>query len=141
MWVFKHVEFVDDVELGLPKVRQVVGLSSALLFAPLLVLSQLHELHVDLVLDAALPAAHLSVVKGGQYAALRLLACHLDGSDRVLSAMSDSINARQEEVERISIRHRVTFHHANIYAAEAGSNDEVVATGAVRSASERLTLL
>ena len=141
MWVFKHVEFVDDVELGLPKVRQIVGLSSALLLAPLLVLSQLHELHVDLVLDAALPAAHLSVVKGGQYAALRLLACHLDGSDRVLSVMNDSINARQEEVELISIRHRVAFHHANIYAAEAGSNDEVVATGAVRSTGELLILL
>ena len=103
MRVFKHVEFVDDVELGLLKVRKVVSLSSGLLFAPLLVLFHLHELHVDFVLDAALPAAHLSVVKGGQYAALRLLACHLNGSDRVLSAMSDSINARQEEVERISI--------------------------------------
>lgn len=103
MWVFKHVEFVDDVELGLLKVRQIVSLSSALLFAPLFILLHLHELHVDFVLDAALPAAHLSVVKGGQDAALRLLACHLDGSDRVLSVVNDSVNARQEEVERISI--------------------------------------
>ena len=103
MWVFKHVEFVDDVELGLLKVRQIVSFSLVLLFTPEVVLSHLHELRVDFVLDAALPAAHLSVVKGGQYAALRLLACHLNGSDRVLSAMSDSINARQEEVERISI--------------------------------------
>ena len=103
MRVFKHVEFVDDVELGLLKVKKVVSLSSALLFAPLLVLFHLHELHVDFVLDAALPAAHFSVVKGSQNAALRLLACHLDGSDRILSVMDYSINARQEEVELISI--------------------------------------
>ena len=76
--VFKHVEFVDDVELGLLKVRKFVSLSFGLLFAPLLVLFHLHELHVDFVLDAALPAAHLSVVKGSQNAALRLLAGHLD---------------------------------------------------------------
>ena len=139
--VLKHVEFVDNVELGFLQVCQIVSLPSTLLFTSLIVLFHLHELHVDLVLNATLPAAHLSVVKGGQDAALGLLAGHRDGSDGVLSVMNDSINAGQEEVHLSFVRHWVAFHHANIDAAKAGSNGKVMATRAVDSTGELFILL
>ena len=61
MRVLEHIEFVNDIELDLTKVCQVV----ALLFAAALFGVGLHllQLHVDLVLDRAVPAAHMTIVE------------------------------------------------------------------------------
>lgn len=75
VWVLEHIEFVNDIELNLTEDRQLESL-----LLPRLLARRLHllQLHVDLVLDRALPAAHLTVVEGGEDVALGIKRSQLD---------------------------------------------------------------
>ena len=68
VWILKHVKSVDNIKLDFTKIAQVIGVLLAA--RPSVVLLHLLQLHVDLVLDRAVPATYLAVVKGGQDAAL-----------------------------------------------------------------------
>ena len=76
MWVFKHIELVDDVELDFAEFRQIVR--RLLATALILTLLCFGKLLIDLVLDGTVPAADLTVIESGQEATLRIERCHLD---------------------------------------------------------------
>ena len=68
VWILKHVKSVDNIKLDFTKIAEVIGVLLAA--RPSIVLLHLLQLHVDFVLDRAVPATDLAVVKGGQDAAL-----------------------------------------------------------------------
>ena len=63
MWVLKHVELVNDVELDFAEVGQIVRRLLTATFV--LTLISFSKFLVDLVLDARVPAADVTIVKSG----------------------------------------------------------------------------
>ena len=90
MRVLKHIERVNHVKLDLTQVRQLIIF---LLTTAFLLWLHLLQLHVNLMLDRAVPASDQSIVKGSQDAASRAEIGDLQRCDGSVDAFRDSIDS------------------------------------------------
>lgn len=94
MWILKHVELINDVELCFTEFRQLVNLF--LLFTAFglhLMLLDLPQFEVHFVLNGAVPASDLAIVEGGEDASLWVEGCELKGGDGGVRTVGDRVDA------------------------------------------------